>query len=298
MEILFLIFMILAIALSSLRITAIYINRIVSISLLCAGVLAALEVLSGSAAGGYGNLFQVTTELNGLCEGLHVFSNLINDVTTIAEYVYNSILPNLTVFCEGIPELPVAASYDNLHITDNFTSAIRLLKGLAGVYAIKCTITGAIYIGSSTNLGKRLKDHFVDSTNIHLRNAMLLYGAAAFVFIVVEFIEILPDMSAAALKTLLLAREQIYLDWLFELPSELRYNFLILAGSSLGYRHSVEAKKAISTANTGSRHTEEAKKAISASMSGENHPNYGKTPSEETKALLSAANLGENNPNY
>ncbi|RUP46517.1 hypothetical protein BC936DRAFT_146860 [Jimgerdemannia flammicorona] len=92
---------------------------------------------------------------------------------------------------------------------------------------------------------------------------MVLYGIAAFIFIVVEFVEILPDMTSAALKAILLAREQF------------RFNFLVLAGSSLGYRFTVETKA-----------------ALSAAKSGSNNPNYGKTPSEETKALQRAAKTG------
>jgi hypothetical protein len=69
-----------------------------------------------------------------------------------------------------------------------------------------------MYIGSAIDLSRRMNGHFLNSTNVHLRNALVHYGIAAFVFIVVEFIEILPSMTAAVLKTLLLSREQFYLD--------------------------------------------------------------------------------------
>jgi hypothetical protein len=82
-----------------------------------------------------------------------------------------------TIFFDALSDLPSVAQFSDLHITDNLASAVKSLKGLAGIYAIRCTITGAIYIGSSINLGKRLRDHFTDSTNIHLRNAMVHYGA-------------------------------------------------------------------------------------------------------------------------
>jgi hypothetical protein len=137
---------------------------------------------------------------------------IYNEAISVAEFVYNFILSNFTVFCEEISELPVAAEFQDLHLTDNFAAAIKLLKGLAGIYCIKCVVTGTMYIGSAVNLGKRMNEHFICSSNAHLRNAMVLYGIAAFIFIVVEFVEILPDMTSAALKAILLAREQVYLD--------------------------------------------------------------------------------------
>jgi hypothetical protein len=132
-----------------------------------------------------------------------------------------------TVYCDmGMEELPVVIEFGNLGFTDNFTSAIKELKGSAGVYAIKCLITGGIYIGSSVNLGKRIQSHFTDSSNIHQKRAILLYGAAAFTIIIVEFIELQPGVSSEVFKQTLLAREQVYLTWLFStLPKERIYNF-------------------------------------------------------------------------
>jgi group I intron endonuclease len=121
--------------------------------------------------------------------------------------------------------------FENLHITDVLAATVITLKGSAGIYSIKCIITGAMYIGSSINLGERLKDHLIDSSNIHLRNAIIKYGASAFVFIVVEFVDDLAEAPPAGLKVILLSREQFYLNWLFSLPAELRYNFFPVAGS-------------------------------------------------------------------
>ncbi|RUS34419.1 hypothetical protein BC938DRAFT_480574 [Jimgerdemannia flammicorona] len=122
------------------------------------------------------------------------------------------------LFCEGIDTLPVAALFDNLHLTDNFASAISSLKGLAGIYAIRC-----------------------------------VYGIGAFVFIVVEYVEIISGVSPASTKALLLAREQFYLDWLFSLPAPLRFNFLPTAGSPLGSSLWDSTKAQISGAMTGNR---------------------------------------------
>ncbi|RUS34418.1 hypothetical protein BC938DRAFT_480573 [Jimgerdemannia flammicorona] len=71
------------------------------------------------------------------------------------------------------------------------------------------------------------------------------HGIESFTFIVVEFVEIYPDLSQEENKANLIAREQFYLDLLFTLPSESRYNNLSVAGSSLGYKHTEEAKNKI-----------------------------------------------------
>ncbi|RUS32522.1 hypothetical protein BC938DRAFT_475173 [Jimgerdemannia flammicorona] len=137
---------------------------------------------------------------------------------------------NSVILCEGesfpTAALPSVMQFENLNITDNFASAIKSLKGLAGIYAIRCVITGAIYIGSTIDLSKRMNEHFFHSSNIHLRNAIAKYGIGAFVFIVVEFVEIIAGTSPSEIKALLLSREQLYLNWLFSLPASCRFNFL------------------------------------------------------------------------
>ena len=90
------------------------------------------------------------------------------------------------------------------------------MEPLAGVYAIIYNVTGAMYIGSSINIGNRLVQHLViKDTNGHLQNAIEKYGLENFTFAVVEFCDL----------EVLLQREQHYLDILFTLPAHLRYNF-------------------------------------------------------------------------
>src|SRR4051812_7474692 len=77
---------------------------------------------------------------------------------------------------------------------------------------------------------------------------MVHHGIAAFVFLVIEYVRLIPDMITASphVKFLLLSCEQFYLDWLLILPQNLRYNFLRSAYSSIGYKHSSEAKQVMS----------------------------------------------------
>jgi GIY-YIG catalytic domain len=71
----------------------------------------------------------------------------------------------------------------NLDITKNLKAAKKALSGLAGVYSIICNVTGAMYIGSSINIGNRLVDHLVtNNTNEHLQNAIAKYGLENFTF--------------------------------------------------------------------------------------------------------------------
>ena len=69
-----------------------------------------------------------------------------------------------------------------------------------------CNVTGAMYIGSSINMAKRLVDHAVDKdTNVRLQNAINKYGLENFTFAVVEIFKVDPDVSVETNKTRLLA---------------------------------------------------------------------------------------------
>jgi hypothetical protein len=72
-----------------------------------------------------------------------------------------------TILCECAEDLPTILLFDNLHITDSLRDAKATLKGESGIYCLYNTNTGAMYIGSSINLGDRLIDHiFNHGSNI------------------------------------------------------------------------------------------------------------------------------------
>jgi predicted GIY-YIG superfamily endonuclease len=74
-----------------------------------------------------------------------------------------------------LDKFPKVIEFENLDQTKSLKAAKVALSGLVGVYAIICNVTGALYIGSSINIGNRLVDHLVDNdTNDHLQNALLL----------------------------------------------------------------------------------------------------------------------------
>jgi len=127
-----------------------------------------------------------------------------------------------------------------------------------------------MYIGSSMNIGNRLVDHLVTkTTNGHLQSALKSYGLKNFTFCVVEFCD----------SQVLLQREQHYLDILFSLPKELRYNFSPVAGAPIaGRTHSDETRAKMSEAQTGANNSMYGKVPANAFQSGANHPMYGKLP--------------------
>jgi len=203
--------------------------------------------------------------------------------------------------------LPGVIEFTNLDLTKNLKAAKKALSALAGVYSIICNITGAMYIGSSIDIGNRLVDHLVTkNTNEHLQYAINKYGLDNFSFCVVELYEVYSevcpppvDTSQETNKANLLAVEQKHLDWLFSLPKELRYNFSPIAGAPIaGRTHTPESKAQMSYANTGKIHTPESKAQMSDSKSGANNPMFGKTHSDDTRAKISKAMSGANHPMY
>lgn len=145
----------------------------------------------------------------------------------------------------------------------------------SGVYQIVNNVNGKCYVGSSINLHTRRLRHFNDllknkHENEHLQRAYNKYGKEAFEFKVIELLEIDDNI-----KEKLLSREQFWID---NLKPE--YNILPVAGSSIGYRHTDEAKKKISKATKGVSKSEEHSKHIREAQKG-------RTFSEEHKSKLS-----------
>lgn len=97
---------------------------------------------------------------------------------------------------------------------------------------------------------------------MYICRAILKHGLANFSLAVVEYCE--PEQC--------LERENFYLSSL-----EPEYNILLKAGSSLGYKHSLETRKKMSISH----------KALD--RTGENNPSFGVTVSEETRAKLFAS---------
>jgi group I intron endonuclease len=149
---------------------------------------------------------------------------------------------------------PYADKYKSILYKEN--------KNKSGIYRLNNLITSESYIGSSKSLSKRIGNYY-SLTNLKKRvkkesskiyNSILKYGHSNFSIDILEYSE--PD--------LLIEREQYYIDLL-----KPEYNILKTAGSSLGFKHSINTKL-----------------KMSANRRGENHPLFGKKPSYETRIKI------------
>jgi group I intron endonuclease len=146
------------------------------------------------------------------------------------------------------------------------------MKIISGVYKITNIKNGKVYVGSAENISGRWINHLSELRkeihhSKHLRSAWKKYGEENFKF---EIIEIVGDIK------LLTYREQYWIDYYESYNPKYGYNILPKARSSLGMKHTDEAKKKVSIAN-----------------SGENHPNWGKHRSEETRRKIGLSQKGK-----
>lgn len=147
-------------------------------------------------------------------------------------------------------------SYPNMEIDKH-----RILcdnKRKSGIYRITNLTNTKTYIGSSNDLNVRFRVYFNNNcliySNMPIYKAILKYGCSSFTLDILEYCE----------KDILIIREQYYFDLL-----KPEYNVLKIAGSSLGFKHSLKTRAQMSLNNT-----------------GVNHPLYGKNHTHDTKIKL------------
>jgi group I intron endonuclease len=165
-----------------------------------------------------------------------------------------------------------------------------------GIYAIVNILNGHFYVGSAVNLCRRRSEHFTDLQKNkhhsgHLQNAYIKYGADAFRFFIVEYVEVAED---------LLKREQYYIDTLNP-----EYNINPIAGSALGIKRSEETKVRMRESAKNRKRgplSEQHKKNLSKARKGKpqsaahkaknSESHKGHTPTEATRKKLSESHKG------
>lgn len=146
----------------------------------------------------------------------------------------------------------------------------------SGVYAIKNSINGKVYVGSTVDFSRRFRDHsraLCNGThcNKHLQSAWQKHGPDAFEFQIVEQVS---DVSA------LIEREQAWID-----SMGADYNLCKKAGNTLGRRLSEDAKRRI--AEAGRNRSEETLRRMSESARAR-----AVCGSPDVVAAMTAVNMG------
>nr|ATI20434.1 endonuclease [Juglanconis juglandina] len=176
------------------------------------------------------------TEAGGVNSSPVILSpqNIKRIVASTKPFNSNNLLSNKRFYSTKVAGeiLPVKV-YKNL--IQNRDLIISENKGKAGIYRWINIEDGKCYVGSSKNLGLRLRYYLKDSnlisslqkSNSIIYRSLLKYGYSAF------SIEILEYCSITAVRE----REQYYIDRI-----KPEYNILTLAGSFLGYKHQADSK--------------------------------------------------------
>lgn len=140
-----------------------------------------------------------------------------------------NIPENLELTLMSTPLLTPVFVYSDLK--SEKTSILTDNKGKPGIYMWTNKVNGKIYIGSSVDLSKRLRNYFNTSYLSDLKDIMIIYKA----LLAHGFDNFRLDILEHCKPSELINREQYYIDLL-----KPDYNILKVAGSSLGVKRSIE----------------------------------------------------------
>lgn len=179
----------------------------------------------------------------------------------------------------------------------------------SGIYEIVNTINGKRYVGSAVDLDRRFREHRYNLTrgkhiNRHLQSSWLKYGEQSFSFVVLEL---------CSSKKLLIRREQRAINRM-----KPEFNVCLIAGSTLGKKHSPEALRKMAEKKKGKVISQASRDLISAALKDRvfsdetrrkitealkahykkfpkkgNRGMTGKKHSEEARAKMRAARVGK-----
>lgn len=157
------------------------------------------------------------------------------------------------------------AFVDSLHFRD--ISKKNEIPNVSGIYVLRNTKNGKIYVGRSIHIKTRLKEHFQPDFEKYngkkLANAKKKYGIDSFEFAIIEYCD----------ESVLLEREEYYLNALSPF-GDCGYNLRASKDSSVGiFVMEQEQKDKIS-------------KSLKKYYEDKENPFAGKTHSEETKTMI------------
>lgn len=156
-----------------------------------------------------------------------------------------------------------------------------MFENTCGIYKITCLSNLKIYIGSTSDIKIRWRNHRNSlrrnkHVNKYLQNAWNKYGEENFRF---EVIEIISNQD------FLNEREQFWLDNTKSFNGEVGFNILPFANSVRGYKHTNETKEKIRNRQKGRKMPEHLKEILKES-------HMGRKNSEETKRKMSESQRG------
>lgn len=185
-------------------------------------------------------------------------------------------------------DLPIPIlTLNNLNQND-IKSYIKFLKDKGGIYSFINIENGNQYIGSAKDFYLRLNEHLGNKkSNLALQNAFCKYGLEKFKFCIYEYFTF--ENKVLSSKTL----TDLETSYISKFNFDTLYNFKATATSSLGYKHTGQArlkmveyyKDKSNHPMFGQKHSEEALALIS--KPGELNPMFGKKHSEAAKAIMS-----------
>ena len=155
-------------------------------------------------------------------------------------------------------------------------------KHASGVYIIRNSVNGKVYVGSAANFWKRYQKHAnnLKNQNHHcapLQRFAAKYGADKLRFEVLELTQLE--------KQALIECEQKWIDCLRCCDRESGFNLAPVAGSTLGVKHSEESR----AARVGKRLSEETKRRLSEAHKGKSQKPFTEEQRERQRAAVSAA---------
>lgn len=157
---------------------------------------------------------------------------------------------------QGTPLLPIVLDLSKITKTEllRFLGVLSKIRYNGGVYIFYNKINHKRYVGSSSNLPKRVRDYFCPSlTRVTklIAAAIRKYGTESFIIILV----VLKEGETRAIVEM----EQNFIDYL-----DPEYNLSPTAGSSAGVKHSPETRAKLSAAKKGQNNPQFGKVGVNA----------------------------------